>query len=189
MKKCPSVPPKQWDGSAQRHVYSCICCLKIKTWSELELNWNQCSSIPDRCGYSDAEHKWTIILFPAVDQPTILVWMPLENYTKYHHLVSCFWLHVFSLYDQLSLTILLELLLFSIFVIYVNLLFSLPHLFWTFDMRWEGKFLRVSMYKNTWCSTFWNLFFFNALTSSWALCGFVLCGPLAIRLSGCWPCK
>lgn len=185
---------KQWAGPVQRHVYSCICCLKIKTQPEFKKtkqkktprgtlkNWDLCSSIRERCGCSDAEHKWTIILCSQQ-------WINRLSW-KYHHLVFCFWLCFLPLRSTSS-HYLSGTLLFFIFVIScVNLLFSLPQLFWTYSMRWEWTFLRVSVYKNTWCSTYWSLFFFfNALSSSWSLCGFVLCGPRVIRLSGCWPCK
>lgn len=59
-----------------------------------------------------------------------------------------------------------------------------------FGVRWEGTFffLRVSMFK-TWCLTFWSLYLKPGSSSLCGCSGCVLCGPLAIRLSSCWPCK
>lgn len=66
-----------------------------------------------------------------------------------------------------------------------NLLFSLPQLFWTLARGGREHFYG-SPCINTWCSTFWSL---HLMPGSSSLCGCVLCGPLAIRLSSCWPCK
>lgn len=133
---------------------------------------------------------WLLGRWTQVDNHTVCSQQWINRLSwKYHHLVFCFWLCFLPLRSTSS-HYLSGTLLFFIFVIScVNLLFSLPQLFWTYSMRWEWTFLRVSVYKNTWCSTYWSLFFFNALSSSWSLCGFVLCGPRVIRLSGCWPCK
>lgn len=183
---------KQWAGPAQRHVYSCICCLKIKTQPELKKKKKN----PKRDAkelrpvFIHSGALWLLGRWTQVDNHTVC-WQQWINRLswKYHHLVFCFWLCFLPLRSTSS-HYLSGTLLFFIFVIScVNLLFSLPQLFWTYSMRWEWTFLRVSVYKNTWCSTYWSLFFFNALSSSWSLCGFVLCGPRVIRLSGCWPCK
>lgn len=74
---------KQWAGPAQRHVYSCICCLKIKTQPEFKKkkkkpkrDAKELRPVFIHSGALWLLGRWTQVdnhtVFTAVDQQTIL---------------------------------------------------------------------------------------------------------------------